>query len=134
MAKIESFVAIEGSTRKKADFEDFAATRLAGQYYDRKGDNANADEKVIIGQALDIDASTNKLLMSGEVCKLHFDILNNAIAVSKVKDAKKVATTVTLPLIGITGEPVTGIGQEAVLNDEFLFARINGELVSASKN
>lgn len=134
MAKKDFFVAIVGEQRKGVDmFKDFEATRLNCSYFDRKTD-AEADEKVIIGVPIDFDSSDNKMLMTGEVGKLHFDLLNQALVGKKPTDAKKIAATLTLPLIGMNGQPVVTPGEEAIVNDEFLFARINGTLVAASKN
>jgi hypothetical protein len=141
MAKKDFFVAIVGEERKGVDmFKDFEATRLNCSYFDRKTD-AEADEKVIIGVPIDFDSSDNKMLMTGEVGKLHFDLLNQALVGKKPTDAKKIAAnakkiaaTLTLPLIGMNGQPVVTPGEEAIVNDEFLFARINGTLVAASKN
>ena len=134
MAQVENFVAIKGQKRVASDgFNDFEPTRLDCAAYDRKGDKADDDQKVIVGTPLDLEGGT-KLMMSDEVGELHFRLLAEAHdRAPKVNNRKatleQVAANGVYPLIDpSTGKAITSEGVVCIVNNEYSFSRINGTL------
>lgn len=134
MAKIENFVAVKGQKRVASDgFNDFEATRLDCSIYDRKGEKADDDQKVVVGTPLDVEGGT-KLMMSDEVGELHFRKLEEAFdAAPKVNNRKptlqQVADSLTLPLVDpASGKAIISEGVPCIVSGEYTFSRINGTL------
>lgn len=130
--KRDTFKAIKGELRIASEgFNDFDARRLACVAYDRKGDKADDDSKVLVGTPVELEGVGTNLMMSEEVCALHFKLLEEATAGVPANKVKGVINALVLPLITPSGANVTSYDEECVVNDQFYFARVNQTLTGS---